>query len=201
VQSAATIYSLLENEIVPLYYDRNKKDIPTEWVQYVKRSIAGIAPHFTTKRMLDDYISKFYSKLYKRSSLINKDNFKKAKELANWKSNVKKSWDNIEVVSVDFPNTMKANFKMGEIYHGEVILDIKDFKDTEVGVELVFSLQNGNKIIDIKELKVSKKVETLTFYDIEFELNKPGIYDYGLRIFPKHKDLPHRQDFAYLRWI
>ena len=198
---AATIYSLLENEITPLYYDRNEKNVPVEWVQYIKRSIAGIAPHFTTKRMLDDYISKFYTKLYKRSSLIKKDNYKKAIELANWKSTVKKNWDDIEVVSVDFPNTMKANFKMGEIYRGEVILDIKTFKDTEVGVELIFSLQNGNKIIDIKELKVTKKVETLTFYGIEFELNKPGIYDYGLRIFPKHKDLPHRQDFAYLRWI
>lgn len=198
---AATIYSMLEHEIVPLYYDRNDNDIPTEWVQYIKRSIAGIAPHFTTKRMLDDYINQFYLKLHKRSALVNKDNYKTAVSLAKWKSMVKENWDNIEVVSVDFPNTMKNTFKMGEIYHGEVVLDVKDFSDTEVGVELVFSLQNGQKIIDVKELKLSKKVDSLAFFNIEFELKRPGAYDYGLRIFPKHKDLPHRQDFAYLRWI
>jgi len=198
---AATIYSILENEIVPIYYDRNENDIPTEWVQYVKRSIAGIAPHFTTKRMLDDYINKFYLKLHKRSADLLRDNYKKATDLAKWKNNIKGKWENIEVVSIDFPNTMKSTFKMGEIYHGEVVLDIKDLLDSEVGVEIVFSIQNGQKIIDTKELKLSKKVDTLAFYDIEFELKRPGAYNYGLRVFPKHKDLPHRQDFAYLRWI
>jgi phosphorylase/glycogen(starch) synthase len=198
---AATIYSMLENDIVPLYYDRNNKDIPTEWVQYIKRSIAGIAPHFTTKRMLDDYINKFYLKLQQRSAKLNKNNYKLAIELANWKSIIKSKWDKIEVVSVDFPNTMKTTFKMGEIYYGEVVLDLKDLSDADVGVEIVFSIQNGHKIIDVKELKLSKKVDTLAFFDIEFELKKPGTYDYGLRIFPKHKELPHRQDFAFLRWV
>jgi phosphorylase/glycogen(starch) synthase len=198
---AATIYSMLENDIVPLYYDRNNKDIPTEWVQYIKRSIAGIAPHFTTKRMLDDYINKFYLKLQQRSAKLNKNNYKLAIELANWKSIIKSKWDKIEVVSVDFPNTMKTTFKMGEIYYGEVVLDLKDLSDADVGVEIVFSIQNGHKIIDVKELKLSKKVDTLAFFDIGFELKKPGTYDYGLRIFPKHKELPHRQDFAFLRWV
>ncbi len=198
---AASIYSTLENEIVPLYYDRNEKNIPTEWIQYIKKSIAAIAPHFTTKRMLDDYINKYYLKLHKRSDRLNKNNFELAVELAKWKSKLREKWDSIEVVSVDFPNTMKATFKMGEIYYGEVVLDIKDLNDNDVGVELVFSLQNGQKIIDIMELKLAKKVDTLAFFDIEFELKRPGTYDYGLRVYPKNKELPHRQDFAYLRWV
>ena len=198
---AATIYSILENDIVPLYYNRNKNNVPVEWVQYIKRSIAGIAPHFTTKRMLDDYINKFYLKLYKRSATLNKNSYKTAVELAKWKSGIKEKWDTIEVVSVDFPNTMKANFKMGESYYGEVVLDIKNLSDSDIGVELLFSIQNGHKIIDKKELKLSKKVDSLAFFDIKFELKRPGTYDYGLRIFPKNKNLPHRQDFAYLRWI
>jgi phosphorylase/glycogen(starch) synthase len=198
---AASIYSLLENEIVPLYYNRNNKDVPVEWVQYIKRSIAGIAPHFTTKRMLDDYINKFYLKLYKRTKLIKAENFKLAIDLSVWKNKIRSSWDKIDVVSVDFPNTMKAAFKMGENYRGEVVLDLKELSDQDLGVELVFALQNGQKIIDAKELKLTKKVDTLAFYEIIFELKKPGTYDYGLRLFPKNKDLPHRQDFAYLRWI
>jgi phosphorylase/glycogen(starch) synthase len=198
---AATIYSLLENEIVPLYYDRNKKDVPVEWVQYIKRSIAYIAPHFTTKRMIDDYINKFYKKLYTRSTLLKKDGFKQAIEITRWKANVKEHWEKVEVVSVDFPNTMKATFKMGENYHGEVVLDIKSLSEKDLGVELVFSLLNGQKIIDNKELKLVKKVDTLAFYHINFELKKPGTYDYGIRLFPKNSLLPHRQDFAYLRWI
>ncbi|MBI9067529.1 MAG: alpha-glucan family phosphorylase [Salinivirgaceae bacterium] len=198
---AATIYSILENEIVPIYYDRDKNDVPVEWVQYIKRSIAGIAPHFTTKRMLDDYINKFYTKQFKHSKMVKNNNYEIAIELSKWKNHISESWDNIDVVSVDFPNTMKSTFKMGQNYHGEVVLDVKGLLDDEIGVELIFSLQNGQKIIDKKELKLSKKVDSLAFYEIDFELIKPGTYDYGLRIFPKHKHLPHRQDFPYLRWI
>ncbi|PKP09894.1 MAG: alpha-glucan family phosphorylase [Bacteroidetes bacterium HGW-Bacteroidetes-4] len=198
---AATIYSILENEITPLYYTRDKNDIPVEWVQYIKRSIAGIAPHFTTKRMLDDYINKFYLKLHKRTTRIQANGYKLAMELSQWKNKIRASWDQIDLVSVDFPNTMKAAFKMGENYRGEVVLDLKGLSEDDLGVELVFALQGGQKIIDIKELKLTKKVDTLAFYEINFELKKPGTYDYGLRIFPKNKELPHRQDFAYLRWI
>jgi hypothetical protein len=122
-------------------------------------------------------------------------------ELSQWKNKIRASWDQIDLVSVDFPNTMKAAFKMGENYRGEVVLDLKGLSEDDLGVELVFALQGGQKIIDIKELKLTKKVDTLAFYEINFELKKPGTYDYGLRIFPKNKELPHRQDFAYLRWI
>ncbi|MGD9994901.1 MAG: alpha-glucan family phosphorylase [Salinivirgaceae bacterium] len=198
---AATIYSILENEIAPLYYNRDKNDIPVEWVQYIKRSIAGIAPHFTTKRMLDDYINKFYLKLHKRTTRVQANGYKLAMELSQWKNKIRASWDQIDLVSVDFPNTMKAAFKMGENYRGEVVLDLKGLSEDDLGVELVFALQGGQKIIDIKELKLTKKVDSLAFYEINFELKKPGTYDYGLRIFPKNKELPHRQDFAYLRWI
>lgn len=198
---AATIYSILENEIVPLYYDRDKNDIPVEWVQYIKRSIAGIAPHFTTKRMLDDYINKFYLKLHKRTKKIQANGYKLAMDLSQWKNKIRASWDQIDLVSIDFPNTMKAAFKMGENYRGEVVIDLKGLSEEDLGVELVFALQGGQKIIDIKELKLSKKVDTMAFYEINFELKKPGTYDYGIRLYPKNKELPHRQDFAYLRWV
>jgi hypothetical protein len=66
---------------------------------------------------------------------------------------------------------------------------------------LVFSIQSGNHIIDCIELTLNKTIDSLAFYQIDFELKRPGTFDYGIRIFPKHKELPHRQDFPFLRWI
>ena len=63
---AATIYAMLENEIIPLYYDKNDDGYSPKWVQFVKNSIAQIAPHYTMKRQLDDYYIKFYNKQAKR---------------------------------------------------------------------------------------------------------------------------------------
>lgn len=198
---AAMIYSMLENEVVPLYYERNKNNIPEEWIQYIKRSIAGIAPHFTTKRMLDDYINKYYLKQFERSKRINKDHYKLGIELTKWKSEIMEDWDNIEVISVDFPNTLKTTFRMGQNYHGEVVLDLKSIDTSYIGVELVFGVDNGSKIIDTKELTLNKTVDSLAFFQIDFELKKPGTYDYGIRIYPKHAELPHKLDFPLLRWI
>ena len=82
---AATIYSLLENEILPLYYARNSKGYSAGWVKTIKNSIAHIAPHYTMKRQLDDYYSKFYNKEAARFKVLAADNYAKAKEIAAWK--------------------------------------------------------------------------------------------------------------------
>ena len=79
---AATIYGLLENEIIPLYYNKDKDGIPKGWLKVVRNSIAQIAPHYTMKRQLDDYYEKFYNKEAKRFKEIAKDNYKLAKDIA-----------------------------------------------------------------------------------------------------------------------
>ena len=98
---AATIYSILETEILPLYYARNKKGYSEGWIKVVKNSIAQIAPHYTMKRQLDDYYSKFYCKLAKRFQTLAANDNAKAKEIAAWKEDVVAKWDSIEIVSCD----------------------------------------------------------------------------------------------------
>ena len=97
---AATIYSLLENEIVPLYYNKDKKTgYSKDWVKVIKNSIATIAPHYTMKRQLDDYYDKFYIKQAKRFKEISANDNKLAKDIALWKETVAERWDSIRVVS------------------------------------------------------------------------------------------------------
>ena len=198
---AASIYNILENEIIPLFYQRNALGIPTEWVQYIKRSIAGIAPHFTTKRMIDDYINQYYIKLSDRCKKLSADNFDAARNMSRWKNKVYENWDKIEVVSVDFPSTLKTEFKAGQTYHGEVILDIKNLDINDIGVEMVIMDLSANKLLESKELKLNKNVDKMAFFEIDFKLDHPGSYDYGVRLFAKHELLPHRQDVPLLRWV
>lgn len=98
---AATIYSLLENEILPLYYNRNKQGFSEGWIKTIKNSIATIAPHYTMKRQLDDYYDKFYTKEAANFKKLSADNNRLAKELAAWKEAVAQRWDSIRVVSKD----------------------------------------------------------------------------------------------------
>ena len=85
---AATIYGLLENEIIPMYYKKNKKGYSEKWIQVIKNSIATIAPHYTMKRQLDDYFDKFYNRQAKRSAELLANNNELAKKISLWKEAV-----------------------------------------------------------------------------------------------------------------
>ena len=112
---AATIYSILETEILPLYYARNKKGYSEGWIKSVKNSIAQIAPHYTMKRQLDDYYSKFYCKEAKRFKELSANDNAKAKEIAAWKEEVVAKWDSIEIVSKE----READIAQGDIESGK----------------------------------------------------------------------------------
>jgi glycogen phosphorylase len=201
---AATIYSMLENEIVPLYYARNTKGFATEWIQTIKNSIAKINPRFTTKRMMDDYLNKFYFKLAKRSAIMNENNFAKAKEIAAWKENMAAKWHDIEVIQVNIPEKLIHDPHVGEDYKLEVVIDTKGLNDKGIGIELVVVKKDKNNkelLHDVEELNLIRTEESSMYFSIDYQMNLAGSFKYAFRMFPKNEDLPHRQDFCYVRWI
>jgi glycogen phosphorylase len=201
---AATIYSMLENEIVPLYYAKNTKGFSPEWVQVIKNSIALITPRYTTKRMIDDYIAKFYTKLAARSIELKANNFSKAKEIAAWKEKIAEMWPKIEVVSVDVPEKLNLNPEVGEINSINILIDTHDHAEKGIGIELVATKldnKNHDKLYSVEELTLVKAEGSKLYFNIEKQLNMSGTFKYGFRMFPKNADLPHRQDFCYVRWI
>jgi len=201
---AATIYSMLENEIIPLYYAKDTKNYSPEWIQTIKNSIAQITPRFTTKRMIDDYIAKFYSKLADRSEYLRENNFAKAKEIAAWKEKMANIWNNIEVVTMDVPEMLNHNPQAGVVYSINIVIDTKDENEKGIGIELVSTKSDKNNIdrlYSVEELKLVKTKGSKLYFNIENQLKMAGSFKYGFRMFPKNEDLPHRQDFCYVRWI
>jgi starch phosphorylase len=201
---AATIYSMLENEIIPLYYAKNTKGFATEWIQFIKNSIAQINPRFTTKRMIDDYLNKFYFKLAKRSAMLKENNFAKAKEIAAWKENISSKWHEIEVTEVNIPEKLIHDPHVGEDYPLEVVIDTKGLNDKGIGVELVVVKKDKNNkdlLHDVEELNLVRTEGSKMYFSMEYQMNLAGSFKYAFRMFPKNEDLPHRQDFCYVRWI
>lgn len=199
---AATIYAMLENQIVPLYFAKNSKGYSPEWIQYIKNSIAQIAPEFTMKRMLEDYIERFYSKEAKRSKLLVADNYKKAKEIAAWKQMVVDKWDEIEIKEINLPEDLLYKSCAGETYDISVTIDRKGLPDC-LGVELVVSqvIDGQQQPYVVTEMNQVKTDGDLVTYALSYDVNVGGIFKYAFRLFPKNPDLPHRQDFSYVRWF
>ncbi|NLI72574.1 MAG: glycosyltransferase family 1 protein [Bacteroidales bacterium] len=201
---AVTIYNMLENEIIPLYFAKNSKGYSPEWIQTIKNSIAQITPHYTTKRMMDDYFDRFYNKQAKRSALLKANGFEKAKEISAWKEKVAKSWDDIEIVTVDLPEKLNHNPHVGEDYNINVVIDVKQAVEKGIGIELLAIKTDTNNqefIADIDELTLVKTEGTKLFFNINYQLANAGAYKYGFRMYPKNDLLPHRQDFCYVKWL
>lgn len=201
---AATIYSILETEILPLYYARNKKGYSEGWIKTVKNSIAQIAPHYTMKRQLDDYFSKFYNKEAKRFQLLSANNNAKAKEIAAWKEEVVSKWDSIEVVSIDKEGCIdRCNLESGKEYTITIVVDEKGLKDA-IGLELItiYTTPDGKEhIYSAEPFSVIKKEGQLYTFQVKHSLSNAGSFKVAFRMYPKNSDLPHRQDFCYVRWF
>lgn len=201
---AATIYNMLEDEIIPDFYDRNREDIPETWVGYIKKTQAKVAPNFTTNRMIRDYQERFYGPQAQRYGKLVDDKFKLAGEIASWKNKVAESWDAIEVKEVDIADGFTNTIRIGEEYPARVVLDLKGLSPDEIGVEIVIT-ENGTsdepELIDCKEFDVDSADGSLVTFKHNLHLTHPGAYNYAIRMFPKNEHLPHRQDFPYLRWL
>ncbi len=200
---ASTIYSMLEQEIIPLYYARNNKGYSESWVKTVKNSIAQIAPHYTMKRQLDDYYDRFYNKEAARFKLLAADNNKLAKDIAAWKESVAERWDNIQVVSSQSDELFQnGNLVSGKEFTVSVVIDEQGLEDA-VGVEMVvLHTVDGRDIIQEKfPLEVVKQEGNLYTFQLTTSIDYAGSFKVAYRMFPKSKHLPYRQDFSYVRWF
>lgn len=201
---AEMVYSTIEEQIAPQYYARNSKGLSHEWVATIKRCIAEVASDFTTNRMMQDYEDRFYSKLYERHTAMVAGNFAMAREIASWKRNVSRRWDNVNILEVKTFDLSKEAFLMGQHYNLEVTLDIDGLKPEDIGVEII----TADQITDYNKVVIRHKYQfepvsvegNIVKYRLENAPEITGTFDTAIRVYAHNCKLPHRQDFALVKW-
>ncbi|MDX1910276.1 MAG: alpha-glucan family phosphorylase, partial [Saprospiraceae bacterium] len=201
---AETIYNILENDIVPTYYEQDKNGISERWISHIKNTIAEIAPEFVMGRMLDDYEVRFYSKLAKRSQQLKQKEYTLARQLAAWKTKLKRSWQAIELIDLQAPDTFNRSLPLGDKFEATATLNLQDLSPEDVGLEVVFYKRHSEKELELlyseaMELKSKKGAEVV--FTCSFVPRTAGVFEYGFRLYPKNALLPHRQDFDLVRWL
>ena len=200
---ASTIYSMLENEIIPLFYRHEEQDYSKEWVKTIKNSIATIAPHYTMKRQLDDYFNKFYIKLANRFEQLDANNHQIAKDIVQWKESLVAHWDAIKVVSKD-TTFLDNGGETGVRYQVKYVIDEQGLDDA-IGLELVTlnSLpdSDGRELHQVFPFKMVKHEGNQYTFVTELEPDVAGTFKSCVRMYPKNANLPHRQDFCYVKWL
>lgn len=197
------LYNVLENEIIPLYYERGRDDIPRQWVTAMKWSMQTVCPQFSTNRMVADYFNKFYTNASRRYINMTSDDFKKSKELKSWKDNISSKWS-----KVSFENTMSEmpsrNLQVGSKFEVKTIVNLGNIAPDSVRVELYHGkLSMKDEITEptIVEMKHSSDLGNGRHSFIgSLECVNTGQSGYAIRMYPYHKDLGYKFDMKMIIW-
>ncbi|MDE6527883.1 MAG: DUF3417 domain-containing protein, partial [Muribaculaceae bacterium] len=159
-----------------------------------------IAPRFTMKRMIEDYIHRFYEKEAARAKKLSANNFSLAKDIVAWKEKVAAAWDGVKVFDIESSDL--TNSTTGSDFAARAIIDTNGI-GKDLGLELVvYKKENGEeKFWFTKPFDVIKEEGNVLTYQLNIKLKDAGVFRYGYRLYPINPNLPHRMDFAYTRWI
>ena len=201
---AATIYATIENEIAPAFYNVDADGRSSEWIGYIKNTVAQVACNFTTNRMLTDYIVQYYNPQAERTASLVADDYKVARQIAAWKKHLRREWQNVGVISMVKPDSSHEDIALGKEFHAEVVLSIGDLQPEDVGVELLFASSDSKGALHIQEHFEFTPVESndgVVRYEASLLPQTTGLYQVAARIYARNPLLPHRQDFELVRWL
>ena len=188
---ARAIFSLLENEVVPLYYESREEDVPEEWMNRVKMSLAYVSPHFNAGRMVAEYMSELYEPAHRGFAIIRSDSFARARERADWNREVSKAWPGISFVD---PGSGPGNAVVsGSSIKVRAALDLCGLKPADVRVEAVVGRVGANGDLEETQIMTLPPVgqEGAAFvFEREFVPHETGRLGYSLRVSPNHYDDP-----------
>jgi starch phosphorylase len=201
-EEARTLYEILQDSVVPLYYNLGPMGYSPGWVAMAKHSIATLLPRFNTTRMLSDYLSRFYvpaSHQYRRYS---QDNYAGAKAVAQWKSRVRAAWPQIALRRVDAP---KRRIGFGESLRFEVSVNLNGLQPDDVVVELLFGRPAGGnmpKKARSHRFRHERQLETgEQIYALDLTPEYCGKIEYRIRVYPHHEMLTHPFEMGMMIWL
>ena len=202
---AATIYTIIENDIAPTFYNISRSTgRSSDWLEYIKNTIAQVACNFTTNRMLTDYIDQYYDPQSKRFESLIAGDYAVAKEIAEWKRHLRREWQNVNLVSIVKPDSANEDVSLGKEFKSEVVLNIGDLKPEEIGVEMLFATTDSKgklHISSVAEFAPESVNDGVAKYQAVITPEVAGLYQVAARIYAKNALLPHRQDFELVRWL
>ena len=195
-----SLYSLLEEEIVPIYYDYGDDGIPHRWIAYMKEAIRTCAPAFSMRRMVKEYTRRFYVPEILQSIKIKQNNYAEARTLAIWKDKLKQAWPHVEVY-VDGQREGQLSLGQGIDIRAWVRSD--QLRPEDLTVELVYG-EASNEHIAIQHavpMEYLKQEPDGSYrYELHLQPLTSGSIAYGVRILPNRPELAGKHDLGLIRW-
>lgn len=187
---AKALYNIIENQIVPIFYDRDKNDIPVNWIKIVKESMKNVCPVFSSNRMLAEYTSEFYVPAYKGTKKLSENNYSGARELAAWMEKIRKNWHSVRIESVQ-SGIENGTCAVGDPLPITVALRAGGLEADDLLVEVQHGkIEPDGWLTDRESVRLdfSHAEEGVLFFEGLFECSHSGNQGFTVRILPNHTE-------------
>jgi starch phosphorylase len=197
---AAALYDTIEQQIVPLFFDRGLDDIPHRWVAVMKEAIRTVAPQFSMRRMVKQYVTELYLPALRLGQRTDADNYRLARDLAEWKRELRANWGPV-AVHVEGPR--EGQVQVGEPLDVSAFVSLGNVRPSDVRVELVSGRDENGEVVDrrVTPMRPEGRMEDGTYrYCAQLQPESNGSLVYGVRVVPGHPGLAHPLGVGLARW-
>ncbi len=199
----ASMFHVLETQIIPLYYAKPDGKLPVAWIQLMRESIRSITPVFNTDRMVKEYTERLYGPAAKAHSVLAADGGKSAVTLATWKDNIRKAWPQIRISDVKVENAPGGNIVVGDEVQVSAVVYLGPIDPEYVSVQAYYGETVNNEITapTIAPLEKASKVQPGVFqYRGTIPAKESGSYGLNVRVIPTHPNLTQAHELRLITW-
>jgi starch phosphorylase len=197
---AASLYDILEHEIVPLYYSHGAGEVPHPWISMMKEAIRTVAPAFSMRRMLKEYVERLYIPALDYGRKVDGEQYALARELSTWSEQVRAAWQGVHV-QVDGPR--EGQLAVGELVKVTAVVQLGSLRPEDVHVELVAARDENGELHNRRVIPIEyagKTGENCYSFTATLEPDASGSMVYGVRVVPYHAGLAHPLALGLARW-
>jgi alpha-glucan phosphorylase-like protein len=201
---AELIYNMFETEVIPAFFEFNQGEFSERWIHFIKKNIAQIAPHFTMKRMLDDYYEKYYHPLFEGYRKLVSRNFSGAFELADWKNKLHDKWSGLRRTDIRLMDTENESLLLGEPFSVSLEIFLNGLEAKDISVEVLMFRRIDDHKLELKlsmELNLEREENGTAIFSCNVSPDFSGVLEYGFRIHPQHPLLAHKQEIELVKWV
>jgi glycogen phosphorylase len=202
LEESRALYEILQDQVIPMYYDRDGNGRPSQWIGLAKRSIASILPRYNAARMVGEYVSKFYGSAADHGRRYRDASYAAAKDVAAWKARVRAAWPGVALRRVDLP---QARLKFGQSLRLELVVTLNGLAPQDVVVELLLSAPDFEAAEDpprryrfVADGPVDSSERQRFVLELAPEVC--GRLDYRIRVYPWHELLAHPFELGLMLW-
>jgi len=201
-EESKDLLDIIENEVIPMYYDRDGRGYSQKWVRISKASMRTIIPNFNAQRMVKDYINNFYSRANNHQKTLHSNNCEPAHELAAWKKKISEVWSKVKIRRID---ETSSTILAGDSLPIRIATNLSSLTPDDVIVECVVGNENKRGVFEPYEHFIFEAVGTNdkgeTLFSLDLKPSMPGKQLYKLRMYPSHRLLANRFETGNMIWI